>query len=112
MVGCGQLWDGFRHHRDTEETDMADTTTMTTPATEYELRGPAAWIRLTRAKKMNAIDGDVIDGIAAGLDHASGDGARSVVLTGSGPVFCAGADLKSALKGLDDFTAIDGLLAD
>jgi enoyl-CoA hydratase/carnithine racemase len=112
MVGCGQLWDGFRHHRDTEETDMADTTTMTTPATEYELRGPAAWIRLTRAKKMNAIDGDVIDGIAAGLDHASGDGARSVVLTGSGPVFCAGADLKNALQGLNDFAAIDGLLAD
>jgi enoyl-CoA hydratase/carnithine racemase len=91
---------------------MDMTITMTTPATEYELRGSAAWIRLTRPQKMNAIDRDVINGITAGLDQSLKDDARSVVLTGSGPVFCAGADLKQALQGLDDLTAIDSLLSD
>jgi enoyl-CoA hydratase len=91
---------------------MTDATTTTTPATEYELRGSAAWIRLSRPKKMNAIDRDVIGGITAGLDRAVREGARSVVLTGTGTVFCAGADLKSALSGLDDLDGIDALLAE
>jgi enoyl-CoA hydratase len=98
--------------RNAQETDMSDTTTTTAPATEYELRGSAAWIRLMRPEKMNAIDRDVIDGIATGLDRALEDDARSVVLTGSGRVFCAGADLKQALSGLDDLTAIDSLLGE
>jgi enoyl-CoA hydratase len=111
MVGCQQLWERSGITRDAQETDMTETTT-TAAATAYELRDSAAWIRLTRPHKMNAIDRDVIDGISAGLDQAIKDGARSVVLTGSGPVFCAGADLKHALGGLDDLTAIDSLLGD
>ncbi len=91
---------------------MTDVSTATPPATAYEIRGTAAWIRLARPQQMNAIDSDVLDGIAAGLDRALTDGARSVVLTGSGPVFCAGANLKNALRGLDDLTLIDGLLAE
>ncbi|MCW3039616.1 MAG: enoyl-CoA hydratase [Solirubrobacterales bacterium] len=87
---------------------MTDTTA---PATSYELRGSAAWIRLTRPEKMNAIDADVVAGLNAGLDRALSDQARTVVLTGTGRVFCAGADLKAALRGLDDLSAIEQLLA-
>ncbi|MHB8690352.1 MAG: enoyl-CoA hydratase/isomerase family protein [Solirubrobacteraceae bacterium] len=90
---------------------MTETAT-TAPATRYELRRRAAWIRLNRPEKMNAIDPDTIEGITAGLDRSLRDSARTVVLTGSGNVFCAGADLKFAMRGLGDFSAIDGVLGD
>jgi enoyl-CoA hydratase len=90
---------------------MTETTT-TAPATTYELRGSAAWIRLSRPERMNAIDAHTIDGITEGLDRSLRDNARAVVLTGSGNVFCAGADLKVALRGLDDFSAIDRVLGE
>src|SRR5882757_9092064 len=62
-------------------------------AMSYERRGSAAWIRLTRPEKRNAITPEVLADIAAGLERARDEGARSVVLTGSGAAFCAGADL-------------------
>jgi enoyl-CoA hydratase len=79
-------------------------------ATSYEVRGPAAWIRLTRPDKCNALNPDVLAGIGAGLDRAERDGARAVVIAGSGPVFCAGADLTHVLDGMDDLDAIARLL--
>jgi enoyl-CoA hydratase/carnithine racemase len=92
---------------------MADTTsTAGTIAVGYELRGSAAWLRLLRPEKMNAIDPDVIDGLTSGLARAQSDGARAVVITGSQGVFCAGADLKHVLRGLDDVSAIERLLED
>jgi enoyl-CoA hydratase/carnithine racemase len=112
MADRACLCDGSVISTDDQEKDMTDVSTQTPPATAYEMRDTAAWIRLVRPQQMNAIDGDVLDGIAAGLDRALADGARSVVLTGSGPVFCAGANLKNALRGLDDLTLIDGLLAE
>jgi enoyl-CoA hydratase/carnithine racemase len=94
------------------EREMADTTSKApTIAVGYELRGSAAWLRLQRPEKMNAIDPDVIAGLTSGLASALSDGARVVVITGSGGVFCAGADLKHVLRGLDDLSAIEGLLA-
>jgi len=60
---------------------------------------------------MNAIAPDVIEAIEAGLERAATDGARAVVITGSGGVFCAGADLKHVLRGLDDLDAVEALLA-
>jgi enoyl-CoA hydratase/carnithine racemase len=61
---------------------------------------------------MNAIDPDVIAGLRDGLAQARSDGARAVVITGSGGVFCAGADLKHVLRGLDDVSAVERLLED
>jgi enoyl-CoA hydratase/carnithine racemase len=90
---------------------MADTTSAAAAvAVGYELRGGAAWLRLQRPEKMNAINPDVIEGLGSGLARAARDGARSVVITGSGGVFCAGADLKHVLRGLDDVSAIERLL--
>ncbi len=78
-------------------------------ATSYEVRGPAAWIHLTRPEKRNALSAEVLDGIAGGLERARNDGARAVVLAGTGAAFCAGADL-AHVKGLDDVDAIGELL--
>ena len=86
--------------------------TLTNSATLYERHGAAAWIRLTRPDKRNAIDAEMLAGINAGLDRAAGDGARVVVLTGSGSAFCAGADLAAVGDGLGDRAAIERLLED
>src|SRR5258705_1003587 len=89
---------------------MSDAT-ATPSSTRYELRDRTAWVHLTRPDKRNALDPDVLAGIAAGLDRAVEDDARVIVLAGSGPAFCAGADLSHVLDGLDDLSAIEDLLA-
>ena len=60
-----------------------------------EKRGPAFWITINRPAKRNAINGDVIAGIAQGYRDAHDDpDVRLIVLTGAGEqAFCAGADL-------------------
>lgn len=58
-----------------------------------------AFVRLTRADKMNAVDQEMIDAIiAAGTEVAASD-ARCVVLSGEGKAFCAGIDI-SGLSGM------------
>lgn len=64
--------------------------------TRYELRGPAAWITLASPNTRNALSTELVASLAAHLHQAMDDPAvRVVVLTGEGPAFCAGADLKS-----------------
>src|SRR5258707_2972775 len=62
-----------------------------------EKRGQAFWITINRPEKRNAINGDVVAGIAKGYRDAHADAdVRVIVLTGSGDkAFCAGADLVS-----------------
>jgi methylglutaconyl-CoA hydratase len=61
-----------------------------------EKRGQAFWITINRPEKRNAINGDVIAGIAQGYRDAHDDNdVRVIVLTGTGDkAFCAGADLQ------------------
>lgn len=57
-----------------------------------------ATIRLSRAKQMNALSFDMIDELAEALSRIEEkDGVRSLVITGTGSAFCAGADLKEVL---------------
>ena len=65
------------------------------PAVLHERRGAALWITINRADKRNAINAEVVDGIAAGWRSAMADTeVRAIVLTGSGAkAFCAGGDL-------------------
>jgi methylglutaconyl-CoA hydratase len=60
-------------------------------------RGAALWITINRPEKRNAMNGDVIAGIAEGYRAAHDDaGVRVIVLTGAGDkAFCAGADLRN-----------------
>jgi methylglutaconyl-CoA hydratase len=67
----------------------------------YELRPPAAVITLNRADKRNALSREVIAGLAAAFAKARDDpAARCVILTGAGPVFCAGMDLAELAEAL------------
>ncbi len=61
-----------------------------------EKRGQAFWITINRPEKRNAINGDVVAGIAKGYRQAHEDqDIRVIVLTGAGDkAFCAGADLQ------------------
>jgi len=69
--------------------------------TKYERRGAAAWITLDSPAKRNALSAAVVGELAAHLDAALGDdGVRCIVLSGTGPVFCAGADLRERAAGL------------
>ncbi len=65
-------------------------------ATRYELRGRAGWITLDSPQTRNALSAALVRELGEHLRHAlADDRVRVVVLTGSGPAFCAGADLKS-----------------
>ena len=61
-------------------------------------RGSAYWITINRPDKRNALNGDVIAGIARGYREAHDDkDVRVIVLTGAGDrAFCAGADLQNS----------------
>lgn len=64
-------------------------------STRCERRGRAAWITLDAPQSRNALSGDMIAELGAHLRAATADdGVRAIVLTGTGPAFCAGADLK------------------
>ncbi|AXR73406.1 MULTISPECIES: enoyl-CoA hydratase-related protein [Auritidibacter] len=61
----------------------------------YTLEGSTATLTLDAPENRNAINQALLQGISEGLDRASADDSvRSIVLTHTGSVFCAGADLK------------------
>jgi methylglutaconyl-CoA hydratase len=60
----------------------------------YSHRGPAAVVALNRPDRRNALSRDLIAALADAFRRAAADpAARCVVLTGTGPAFCAGMDL-------------------
>ena len=64
--------------------------------TLYEVRDGAAWITLNRPEKRNALSAGLVNEMYEHLGAAEDDDTvRCVVITGNGPAFCAGADLKS-----------------
>lgn len=65
----------------------------------FENRDGAAWITLNAPERRNALSGDIVASLASYLKQAHEDDAvRCIVLTGNGPAFCAGADLKNRGK--------------
>ena len=71
---------------------------MTDSSVILEQRGQAFWITINRPDKRNALNADVIAGIAEGYRRAHEDKqVRVIVLTGAGDkAFCAGADLENS----------------
>lgn len=64
------------------------------------IRDGGLWIlRLNRPDKANALTRDMLADLASAVRAAQG-GARAVILTGTGKVFSAGADLDAARAGL------------
>jgi enoyl-CoA hydratase len=67
---------------------------------EQERRGIVQILRFNRPEARNAISPEVSITMAGLLDAAADDpGVRAVVVTGTGPVFSAGADLKIVAQG-------------
>lgn len=71
-----------------------------------ELRGAVLWARIDRPEAGNACSAGVVAGLRAWLARMAGDDVRVAVLTGTGGVFCAGADVREAAGLLDDRAAL------
>jgi len=67
---------------------------------ERERRGKVEILRLNRPEARNAINPETSREIEAALDEIEADrDVWCVIITGAGPVFCAGADLKVVASG-------------
>jgi len=76
---------------------------MSSSEVHYERRGAAAVLTIDRPERRNAVDAATATALREGLKEFEGDeGARVLVLTGSGEAFCAGADLKALDLDVDD----------
>ena len=74
----------------------------------YEVVDGRATVTLNRPEKRNALDRATVEELRTSIARASADGARSIVLEGNGPVFCAGADL-AYLRELQSFSVEENL---
>jgi Enoyl-CoA hydratase/carnithine racemase len=69
-------------------------------AIETERRGRVGIIRINRPEARNAVNGEVATGMEAALDDFEADeNIQAVIVTGNGPTFSAGADLKLVATG-------------
>ena len=84
-----------------------DTTSEPEPTALYERHGNVAVITFNRPAAFNAVDARLATAVGAMLFEAGTDrDVRSIVITGAGKAFCAGADLK-ALGAGESIFAID-----
>ena len=61
-----------------------------------EMCGQTLWLTMNRPKALNSLSFDLLDAVMAALvDAESDENVRSVVITGTGKAFSAGADLKA-----------------
>jgi 2-(1,2-epoxy-1,2-dihydrophenyl)acetyl-CoA isomerase len=82
----------------------------------YELKDRIAFVTLTRPEARNALTNALADGLLLAAKEIERDlKARAVILSGEGPIFCAGGDLKAFATGgfSPDRASVvhDGLLA-
>jgi enoyl-CoA hydratase/carnithine racemase len=80
-------------------------------AVRLRLDGQVLHATIDRPQARNAIDHEVVDGLAATVATAREAGVKVVVLRGAGGSFCAGADLKLVRSLLDDPAALDAFLS-
>ncbi len=67
------------------------------PLVQRDDHGPIAVLTLNRSAKRNALSRALVAAISDAFDRLAVDPViRAIVLTGAGPVFCAGMDLKEA----------------
>ena len=71
-------------------------------------QGQTAVVTLSEEASSNAFDAVSMAAISAELTRLMDDSEiRSIVITGSGRVFCAGADIQSFKSAIEDGTAAD-----
>ena len=65
-------------------------------AINYNIENDAAWITLNRPQNRNALTAELVNELHELIGSAEEDfSIRGIVITGAGPAFCSGADLKS-----------------
>lgn len=73
---------------------------MSDDAVLFESADHVGVITLNRPEARNAVNGDVASGVEAAIDQIeSDDDIWIAIITGNGPSFCAGADLKAVSSG-------------
>ncbi|MGV0838237.1 enoyl-CoA hydratase [Mycolicibacterium thermoresistibile] len=55
--------------------------------------GNVTTLEMQRPDRRNALNSELVDGLRTAIEQAAAEDVRAIVLTGQGPVFCAGADL-------------------
>lgn len=66
------------------------------------IEGPCAWITLNRPERRNALSDLMYEELCDVVERLElADDVRAVAITGTGPVFCAGGDIKAMQDRLD-----------
>jgi enoyl-CoA hydratase/carnithine racemase len=74
-----------------------------TPAVHLDIRDRVAYLTLNRPEALNAIDEDVIAGLAEALESAALEpGVKAVVITGAGDAFSVGLDIDLLGRAFDE----------
>lgn len=85
----------------TQDATTTPGATSTTVLTERHDR--VAVVTLNRPEARNALNRELLAELHLALEREAADPAvHAIVLTGTGPAFCAGADLKEAARGMSD----------
>lgn len=71
---------------------------MSFETVNYELNDNVATIQMNRPEALNALSLQLSKDLDSAIRQAISDGARAVVLTGSGRAFCSGGDLREMQK--------------
>lgn len=75
--------------------------------------GPVAVLTLNRPDRRNALSRGLVSALSDALARAAvGAGLRAVVITGAGPTFCAGMDMREAREAHDSAEAEQVAVAD
>ena len=73
-------------------------TTQTEPAVLFDVTDSVGWITLNRPKAYNALNRELAEQLLDAVIRCDEDGGvRAVVITGKGPSFCAGGDIKQMM---------------
>jgi enoyl-CoA hydratase/carnithine racemase len=75
-----------------------------------ETAGPIRTVVLNRPEKRNALDGEMLAGLAAAFADEPAPAERVCVLRAEGPAFCAGLDLQERHRARGDASPIEAVL--
>ncbi|HSA58718.1 MAG TPA: enoyl-CoA hydratase-related protein [bacterium] len=78
----------------------------------YEAKGAIAHVTLNRPEQMNAMNIELIDGLADAMEKARAPEIRAVVLKANGRCFCAGGDIRAFNRFLDEGKSIPAAMPD
>jgi enoyl-CoA hydratase/carnithine racemase len=77
---------------------------------EVEVNGSVRTVLLNRPDKRNALDQEMLDALVAAFGKVSALNERVTVIRSSGPVFCAGLDLRARSEIKDGSSSIETML--